>query len=188
MDGPATGFPAQAVGDGERAATLLQAFGRRFARNRLAVFGVLLLVVFVAVSLAAPLLAPMDPHYIVLKDRLKGPLSINSETGQTYWLGTDVYGRDLLSRMLYGGRISLRIGFISMSIAVCLGIIVGSLAGFYGRLVDNTLMRFTDIILSMPTLPLLIVIIAFVGNSIEIMMVVIGLTSWPAVARSEERV
>lgn len=167
----------------DRSLSLFRVFLRRFMKNKLAVAGACLLMVLFAVSIAAPILSPMPPEHIILADRLKSPGTLNAETGQEYLLGTDSYGRDILSRILYGSQISLRIGFISMSIAVLVGTIIGAVAGFYGRWVDSILMRLTDIVISMPTLVLLIVIIAFVGRSIELLMAVIGLTSWPGVAR-----
>jgi peptide/nickel transport system permease protein len=98
-------------------------------------------------------------------------------------MGTDQYGRDVFSRLLYGSRISLAVGLVAVSIYVFIGTTIGSIAGFYGGWIDGLLMRFVDIVLSIPTFFLILMVIAFVGPSIINVMVVIGLTSWTDVAR-----
>jgi peptide/nickel transport system permease protein len=163
--------------------TWLRIFLSRFKRNKLAVAGSIMLVVLFSVALLAPVLAPQDRDYIQLVQGLKPPGTLNPETGTPYYLGTDRYGRDLLSRLIYASRISLTIGFISMSISLVLGLLVGSIAGYYGGMIDSLLMRLVDILLCLPTLPLLLTILAFVGNSIWLIMVVLGVTSWMSVAR-----
>lgn len=163
--------------------SFLRIFIRRFRKNRLAVLGAGMLAVLFAVSFLAPMLAPQAPDTLILGDRLKPPGFINTETGMTYWMGTDGYGRDILSRLLYGAQISLRIGFISVGISLTLGTLVGALAGYYGGLVDNVLMRLVDILLCIPRLPLLLTILAFVGNSIWLIMFVLGITAWMGTAR-----
>jgi peptide/nickel transport system permease protein len=158
-------------------------FWRRFKRNKLALAGSVMLALLFAVAVLAPVLAPQDRDALDLAMRLKPPGTVNPETGLAYWLGTDLYGRDLLSRLMYGARISLTIGFISASVGLTMGLIVGSIAGYYGGWVDNALMRLVDILLSIPTLPLLLTILAFVGNSIWLIMFVLGITSWMGAAR-----
>lgn len=144
--------------------------------NRLAVVGALTLAVLAVIAIAARWVAPHDPLQVNLPDALLAPC-------RAYPLGTDQLGRDVLSRLIYGTRISLLIGFIAVGIAVSIGTAVGALAGFYGGWLDAVLMRFVDTMLSIPTIFLLLAIIAIIGPSIELIMVVIGLTSWMGVAR-----
>jgi peptide/nickel transport system permease protein len=144
--------------------------------NRLALAGALILALLAMVAITAPWLAPHDPLHVHLADALLGP-------SLTYPLGTDQLGRDVLSRLIYGTRISLLIGFIAVGIAVLVGASVGALAGFYGGWLDAALMRLVDTMLSIPTIFLLLAVIAIMGPSIQVIMVVIGLTSWMGVAR-----
>ncbi|MEE9524278.1 MAG: ABC transporter permease, partial [Thermodesulfovibrionales bacterium] len=109
--------------------------------------------------------------------------SILSSPGAQHLLGTDDLGRDVLSRMIYGSRISLLVGFVAVGISGLIGIIFGSIAGYYGRVTDRIIMRFVDVMLSIPTFFLILAVIAFVGPSIWNIMIVIGVTSWMGVAR-----
>ena len=145
-------------------------------RNRLAMAGSVSLCSLALAAIFAPWLAPHDPLQTNLPEALFGPSIVHP-------LGTDQLGRDVLSRLLYGARISLLVGCIAVGIAVLLGSVIGLLAGFYGGWVDAVLMRFVDTMLSIPTIFLLLAVIAVVGPSIHIVMVVIGLTSWMGVAR-----
>ncbi len=145
-------------------------------KNRLALTGGIFLVLLAIVAIGAPWIAPYDPLSVNLPDALLSP-------SPAHWLGTDQLGRDVLSRLIYGTRISLLIGFIAVGIAVVVGTTVGALAGFYGGGVDAVLMRLVDTLLSIPTIFLLLAIIALVGPSIQLIMVVIGLTGWMGVAR-----
>jgi peptide/nickel transport system permease protein len=151
-------------------------FWARFRRNRLAISGLLLVAGMFVVALAAPLLAPYDPGQINLKEILMPP-------SPAHILGTDTLGRDVLSRVIYGSRISLLVGFVAVGIATLIGMLVGSLAGYYGRWVDQVLMRLVDVMLCFPTFFLILAVIAFLGPNIWNIMVVIGLTSWMGVAR-----
>jgi peptide/nickel transport system permease protein len=136
---------------------------------------VLVLLVF-ALSILAPVLAPYNPSTIDIENILIGP-------SFSHPLGTDDLGRDVLSRMLWGGRVSLEVGFIAISIATIIGIILGSLAGYYGGWVDSIIMRAVDIMLSVPTIFLILAVIAVLEPSIINIMIVIGLTSWMEPAR-----
>lgn len=141
------------------------------------IFWGLVLVSFLFVcALTAQWIAPYDPDLQVLADRLLPP-------GVHHWMGTDQYGRDILSRLIYSSRISLAVGLVAVSIYVIIGAGIGSIAGYYGGWVDSVLMRLTDIFLCIPTFLLILMVIAFVGPSIVNIMVVIGLTSWTDVAR-----
>ncbi|MDD4182390.1 MAG: ABC transporter permease [Candidatus Omnitrophica bacterium] len=151
-------------------------FWKRFKKNKLAVIGGILVFGLFAVAIFAPLLAPYDPDIINMEQVLQSP-------GAAHILGTDDLGRDVLSRMIYGTRISLSIGFIAIAIATIIGVILGSISGYYGRLIDSLIMRLVDIMLSVPTFFLLLTVLAIVGPSIWIVMFVIGLTGWMSIAR-----
>ena len=121
-------------------------------------------------------LAPMDPIQQTLNDRLFAP-------SFHHLMGTDQYGRDVFSRLLYGSRVSLAVGLVAVSIYIFIGTLVGALAGYYGGWVDAVLMRIVDVVLSIPTFYLILMVIAFLGPNIMNVMVIIGLTSWTDVAR-----
>ncbi len=180
---PDTQSPLQGPAASSQEQTWLRIFWRRFRKNKLAMLGGTMLLILFSIAIFAPVVAPQDRDELDLSYRLKAPGTVNETTGQTYILGTDTYGRDLLSRLIYGSRISLTVGFISTGVALTMGLLVGSAAGFYGGWIDNILMRIVDVLLSIPTLPLLLTILAFVGNSIWLIMFVIGITSWMGVAR-----
>ena len=145
-------------------------------RNRLAVVGGSLLLILAVLAIFAPWIAPYDPLAVNLPEALLGPSS-------SHWLGTDQLGRDVLSRLLYGTRISLLIGFIAVGVAVLIGTLIGALAGFYGGWVESVLMRLVDTMLSFPSIFLLLAVIAMLEPSIYTIMAVIGVTSWMGVAR-----
>ncbi len=151
-------------------------FRKRFIRNRMAVAGSLIVIVLFAVSLSAPWLAPHDPSAIDLKNVLTGP------SGE-HPFGTDPLGRDVLSRMIWGAGISLKVGFVATGISILIGTILGALAGYYGRWVDAVIMRFVDIMLCFPTFFLILAVIAILEPSIWNIMIVIGLTGWMGVTR-----
>jgi len=151
-------------------------FWPRLRHNRLAMMGGAVVVLLFAISLLAPWLTPYHPSAINAWEVLQPP------TWQ-HWFGTDELGRDVLARVLYGARISLKVGFVAVGIAVLLGAIVGLLAGYYGGWLDTLLMRLVDIMLCFPSFFLILAVIAFLQPSIWIIMVVIGLTGWMGVAR-----
>lgn len=151
-------------------------FWPRLKRNRLAMTGLGVVVVLFLTSLLAPLIAPYNPSEINAWDVLQPP------TWQ-HWFGTDELGRDVLTRVLFGARISLKVGFVAIGIAVLLGSAVGLLAGYYGGWVDTLLMRCVDIMLCFPAFFLILAIITFLEPSIWYIMAVIGLTGWMGVAR-----
>ena len=151
-------------------------FWARFARKRLAVAGAGMVLSLVLACAAAPWLTPHDPHAQDLTMRLAPPSSAHP-------LGTDSYGRDVLSRMLHGGRISLSVGLVAVGIAVAIGVVLGALAGYFGGWVDQVIMRGVDIVLCIPTLFLILMLVVFLGPSLLNIMVIIGLTSWTELAR-----
>ncbi len=149
----------------------------RLARDRFFQLGLALVAVVVLAALLAPWLSPHDPYTGDLANAyLESP-------GGTYPLGTDTQGRDVLSRVLYGARISVAVGLISQSVAVLLGVTLGLLAGYYGRWVDTLVMRLADITLAFPTLLLLIAVAAAVKPSLPVIFLVIGAVGWAAMAR-----
>jgi peptide/nickel transport system permease protein len=155
---------------------LLGVIGKRFSRNRLSVMGAMIVLSLITVSLLAPFIAPYDPTAIDVYNVLSPP-------GKTHLLGTDELGRDLLSRIIWGSRVSLKVGFVAVGIAIMIGIVIGSIAGFYGGRIDAVLMRFVDIMLAFPTFFLILAVIAILEPSIFTIMAVIGITSWMDVAR-----
>lgn len=155
---------------------LLRVIGKRFSRNKLSVLGAGTVLLLIILSLFAPFIAPYDPTAIDVHNVLSPP-------SKEHLLGTDELGRDLLSRIIWGSRVSLKVGFIAVGIAITAGIIIGAISGFYGGLVDTILMRFVDIMLAFPTFFLILAVISILEQSIFTIMVVIGLTNWMDVAR-----
>jgi len=145
-------------------------------RNRLAISGLALVLGLFAVALLARWLAPYNPDFIDLKQVLMPPSA-------AHLLGTDTLGRDVLSRIIYGARVSLLVGFVAVGIATLVGVLVGALAGYYGGVLDQILMRLVDLMLCFPTIFLILAVIAVLGPSIWNIMAIIGLTSWMGVAR-----
>jgi peptide/nickel transport system permease protein len=155
---------------------MLRIVWRRLRRNTLAVIGLVVILVLAAAALAAPALSPYDPTRIDVYNVLSPP-------SLSHPLGTDELGRDVLSRMIWGSRVSLKVGFIAVGIAILIGTLVGALAGFYGGVVDAILMRFVDIMLAFPTFFLILAVISIIEPSISTIMIVIGITGWMDVAR-----
>jgi peptide/nickel transport system permease protein len=151
-------------------------FWRALTRNRLAVMGGVVVVVLVVLAVFAPVLAPKDPHRPDIK-------RILAEPSRSHPLGTDQLGRDVLSRMLYGARVSLAVGFVSVGIATIIGVVLGSIAGYKGGVVDAFVMRLVDLMLVFPRFFLLLAVLAFLKPSIWTIMAVIGLTGWMGVTR-----
>lgn len=151
-------------------------FWRRLRANRLAVAGAIVVVVLFLVSFLAPWLAPYDPAFIDVKSVLEGPST-------AHLLGTDNLGRDVLSRMIWGSRISLKVGFVAVGIATLIGVFLGAVAGYYGGWVDAVIMRFVDLMLCFPAFFLILAVIAILEPSIWNIMIVIGVTGWMGVAR-----
>jgi peptide/nickel transport system permease protein len=149
---------------------------RQFRGNRLAVAGGVVVLLLAAVAVLAPVLAPYDPAAYDVKQILLAP-------SVAHWFGTDQLGRDVLSRMLFGARISMAVGFISVGIAVMLGTFVGTIAAYYGGRVDEVMMRFVDLMLNFPRFFLLLTLIALLRPSIWVIMAVIGFTGWMGLAR-----
>jgi peptide/nickel transport system permease protein len=154
----------------------VSSFWRAFRRNRLALAGGVVVVFLAVLALLAPVVSPRDPNRPDVKKILDGP-------SRAHLLGTDQLGRDVLSRMLYGARVSLAVGFVSVGIATAIGIVLGSLAGYHGGTTDAMVMRLVDLMLVFPRFFLLLAVLAFLRPSIWTIMAVIGLTGWMSVAR-----
>ena len=149
---------------------------RRFRRNRLAMFGLITVVALGLVALLASFVAPYDPTRIDAKAFGKPP-------GAAHLLGTDASGRDVLSRLIFGSRVSLSVGLVAVSIYLTIGTVLGAVAGFRRGLTDAVIMRMTDTVMSFPALIIILAVIPILGPSIFNIMLVIGLLGWPAVAR-----
>jgi ABC-type dipeptide/oligopeptide/nickel transport system permease subunit len=151
--------------------------GERLRRDRFFLLGLVLVGLVVSAAALAPWLAPFDPLRGDLRNAyLVGP-------GGRFLLGTDTQGRDVLSRVLYGARLSLSVGLISQAVSVTLGVILGLVAGYYGRWVDTLVMRLADVTLAFPTLLLLIAVAAAVKPSLPVIFLVIGVVGWAGMAR-----
>jgi peptide/nickel transport system permease protein len=148
----------------------------RIWRNGRVVFGLAVFLFFALVAVAAPLIAPDDPLRMSPARSLDGP-------GARNWLGTDEYGRDILSRLVYGARVSLGVAMSSMAVAALLGVTLGLLAGFYGGLTDAIIMRAMDLTIAFPPILLAIAIVAFLGPSIPNLVATIAVLYVPRFAR-----
>lgn len=144
--------------------------------NPLAMAGFIIIAMVLLLALLAPIIAPYDPDDINVKAILLAPSA-------EHWMGTDGLGRDVFSRMLHGGRISLLVGLVAVGISTAIGILLGAIAGYYRGWVDTFIMRLVDVMLSIPSFFLILAVIAFLTPSIINIMIVIGLTSWMGVTR-----
>lgn len=149
---------------------------KKILQNPLALAGLCLISIIMLLALFAPWLAPYDPDEIHVKQILLAP-------SLQHWMGTDGLGRDVWSRMLFGGRVSLLVGLVAVGISTIIGVILGAIAGYYRGWTDTIIMRLVDIMLSIPSFFLILAVIAFLSPSITNVMIVIGLTSWMSVTR-----
>jgi peptide/nickel transport system permease protein len=149
---------------------------QRFRRHRVALVGALILLVLTAGAVTAPLVAANDPYKVDISAYRTGP-------APNHPLGTDSSGRDVFSRLLYAGRVSLSVGLVAVAIYTLIGVILGAFSGFYGGWLDSFVMRLADIVLSFPALILIITVVSVLGPSIYNIMIVIGLLGWPPIAR-----
>ncbi|MBS4188876.1 ABC transporter permease [Bacillus sp. FJAT-49705] len=156
--------------------TLTRIFFQKFTKNKLAVIGSIVLFIIIMSAVLAPWIAPYKFEDINLLDKLKPP-------SKEYWLGTDRYGRDIFTRLLYGGRISLLVGFCSVAGALIIGVSVGAVAGYFGGIVDAILMRLVDIVISIPSIFLLITVVTIFKPSVANLILIFALISWTSTAR-----
>jgi ABC-type dipeptide/oligopeptide/nickel transport system permease subunit len=159
--------PTTAIVETPRAAGRLRRWWRRFARNRGAVFGLAVLVVIVVTSVFAPLLAPYDPLAQGVGPALQGP-------SLEHWAGTDSFGRDLLSRIIYGARIALIVGVVSVALAMLIGVTLGLAAGYYGGWLDIVVMRIMDGLFAFPIIILAIAMMAIMGFGVLNVIIAVG--------------
>ena len=151
-------------------------FWKTFYKNKLMLTGGGLVFLLLIISILAPWFAPYDPGQIDLNNVLAAP-------SMHHWFGTDQLGRDVLSRMIWGARISLKVGFVATGFAIVIGTMLGAVSGYYGGWVDSIIMRFVDIMLCFPAFFLILAVIAFLEPSIWNIMIIIGLTGWMGVTR-----
>jgi peptide/nickel transport system permease protein len=149
---------------------------RQLVRNKAALVGLAIFVLIIVMALAAPLLAPYDPIKLNTRDSLQGP-------SPRHWMGTDSFGRDTLSRIVYGARISVQMGFVAVAISVLGGSVLGLVAGYYRGLVGMAIMRLTDVMLAFPGILLALVIIAILGRNLSSAMIAVGVSGMPVYIR-----
>jgi len=153
-----------------------KAFYKKFKRNKLALIGGYIVLFYILVAIFAPIISPQDPFKIDLVNKLQPP-------SFDHWMGTDDKGRDILSRLIFGSRLSLTVGFVSVFFGAAIGIILGLLAGYYGKWMDTIIMRIVDVLLAFPGILLALAIISALGPSLINVMVAVGVFSIPMFAR-----
>ncbi len=153
-----------------------KAFYKKFKRNKLALIGGYIVLFYILVAIFAPIISPQDPFKIDLVNKLQPP-------SFDHWMGTDDKGRDILSRLIFGSRLSLTVGFVSVFFGAAIGIILGLMAGYYGKWMDTIIMRIVDVLLAFPGILLALAIISALGPSLINVMVAVGVFSIPMFAR-----
>lgn len=149
---------------------------KRFFIKKISLISFIIVVLLILASFLAPLIAPYEPDLINVEEILLPP-------SLKHPFGTDALGRDVFTRVLYGGRVSLLVGFVAEGIAILIGIVIGSISGYFSGRIDNILMRFVDIMLCFPVFFLILSVVAYVDPTIWNIMLIIGLTGWMPVAR-----
>lgn len=156
--------------------TFLQEVWQSFRRNRLAMVGVAIVLVLTALAVFAPWVSPHDPYKVNLADQFLAP-------GRKYLLGTDMYGRDVLSRIIYGARISLMIGLVPTLLSTSIGTVLGVIAGYFGGRTDQIIMRLADIVLAFPSLLLAMVVMYTLGASLYNIFIALSVVGWAGTSR-----
>lgn len=149
---------------------------RRFRRHKLAIVGLIFIAIIIFMGIFAPVVAPLDPLKTSLIDSLVPP-------NTTYWLGTDPVGRDVWSRTVYAIRVSLSVGIVAVGISLVIALLLGTISGYYGGAADMIIMRMTDIIMTIPSLVIIMAVVSVLGPSIYNVMAVIGVLGWTGMAR-----
>lgn len=176
--GPSRATPAEpGIADVGQARPLRTEIWRRFRRNRLALIGLAFIGLVILCAIFAPLIAPYGFAERPLPRVYRAPPSGD------HWFGTDAIGRDMFSRVVYGARVSLKVGILATAISLSIGVLLGSLAGFFGGLLDAIVMRLTDVFLAIPYIILAVAIATLFGRSENSIIVVLGLTGWLAITR-----
>ena len=175
-ESPANRSPNGIIASSRSADSPLGRAGRRFLRHRPALVGAVMVLFLLFVAVFAEVLAPYDPLGIDTGRRMFPPDRQNL-------LGTDQVGRDVLSRLIFGTRVSMAVGIVAVSIQLAIGFILGSLSGYLGGKADMVIMRFTDVVMTFPTFVLVLILVSIVGPTIYNVILVIGLFSWPGLAR-----
>ena len=173
--GNLSGIGEAGIGDVVAARPMRKDIARRFFRNKMAVIGLTFLLLLALVAVFAPLIAPYG-----ITERV--PLFRQGPSAD-HWFGTDGIGRDVFSRIVYGARVSLKIGFLATVLALIIGVTLGSIAGFFGGLIDTIIMRITDVFLAIPYVVLAVAIAAVFGRSENSIILVLGVTGWLAICR-----
>lgn len=156
--------------------SMLRRSWRQFKRHRLAVLGGVVVLLIIGLAILAPVVAPYDPYVQNLDMRLKQP-------GGPHLLGTDSFGRDLFSRILWGGRVSLSIALLSIALSILIGTVLGAISGYMGGAWDWGIMRLTDIFLAIPSLFIILIVVALIGPSFTLTVLMIAFAYWPSTAR-----
>jgi peptide/nickel transport system permease protein len=162
-------------------------FAAEFAESRLALLGLAMLVAIVVMAIAAPLISPQNPYdlsQLDVMDSKLAPGEVSSTTGKPYWLGTDDQGRDMLSGIFYGIRISLFVGVASTVIALAIGLFLGLVAAYFGGRIDAVIMRIADIQLSFPAILIALVLLAVLGQGVDKIIVALVTVQWAYYART----
>ena len=153
-----------------------------FVKNKLALVGLILILFWLIMAVFAPVLSSYDPIKLDMADKLQAP-GISTTTGNFHLLGTDNFGRDIFTCIIYGARVTVWSGVISVGIALTVGVILGGIAGFYGGRIGNVIMRCMDALMAFPSLVLAIVIASTMGRGIASAMIAVGIVSIPDYAR-----
>lgn len=169
-------FSREPVLPKQRSRGLWMDVGRRLLRNRGALIGLSILVTLALLGIFAPVVAPHKPNIMVARDALHPP-------SRDYWFGTDQFGRDNFSRILYGARLSFQVGFIAVGIAFVWGVSLGLISGYYGRWVDAVIGMLIDIMLAFPGILLALAIVSILGPSLLNLMIAVGISAVPAYTR-----
>jgi len=151
-------------------------FLKQWRKNKIGAIGAVVVILLIFVAIAAPLIAPYSPREMNTIRRMEGPST-------DHFFGTDRFGRDEFSRIVYGARVSLQVGVIAVSIGVLSGLVLGLVAGYYGKFLDSIIMRFMDILFAFPSILLALVVIAVLGPSLTNTMIAIGITNMPVFTR-----
>lgn len=149
---------------------------RRFTRHRLAMTGLAVFLIIALMALFAPVVTQFDPNEINLLNRNQSPST-------THWLGTDSTGRDVFTRVVYAGRISILVGLAAVAISLTIALVLGSIAGYFGGWIDNVIMRITDVMMTFPPIVIILTVAALAGPGVQNTILVIGLLNWPIPCR-----